>query len=91
MVWLRVTGLVLSISGVLSVLLIPMWGAGALLTAFALIIVGAVLLVVGTRCRGSADGTVGGPYGSSAGLDIGDGGSHHYGGHDSGHGGDGGH
>jgi len=91
MIWFRVTGLVLSISGVLSVLLIPRWGAGALLTAFALIIVGAVLLAVGTRRTRPADRTAGGTYGSAAGMDVGDSGSHHYGGHDGGHGGDGGH
>ena len=89
MIWLRMAGLALSIPGVLSVALIPMWGAGAVLSAVELILVGVVLLSVGTRGRPVGDRPAGGPYGATSGLNIVDGGSQHHPGHDGGHSGDG--
>ena len=91
MIWLRTVGAALSIAGVLSVLLIPMWGAGALLAAVGLILVGIVLLAVGTRGRQVGDRPAGGPYGNGTALDIGDGNSLHHGGTEGGHDGDGSH
>jgi hypothetical protein len=66
-------------------------GPTVLLGSVALIIGGVALLAAGMRRRHSSDSAAGGPYGDASGLDIGDGGSHHHGGHDGGHIGDGGH
>jgi len=91
MIWLRTVGLVLSILGVLSLALVPMWGSGVLLAAFGLILVGFVLIGFGARRKRFDDSTTGGPYADASGADMGDGGFHSHSGHDGGHGGDGGH
>lgn len=85
MIWLRIAGLVLSVAGVLSVALIPMWGSGASLAAIGLILVGIVLLAFGTRRTQFRDSTAGGPYADASGADMGDGGFQSHGGHDGGH------
>ena len=91
--WLRRVGLVLFISGSFLLLLVPMLGPSVLLASVALsmMVGGVALLAAGLRRRHSSDRGAGGPYGDASGLDIGDGGFHHHGGHDGGHGGDGGH
>jgi hypothetical protein len=91
MIWLRAVGLALFLSGSLLLLLVPMLGTTVLLGSVALVIVGVVLFAAGMRHRRSSDSGAGGSYGDASGLDIGEGGSHHHGGHDGGHGGDGGH
>jgi len=84
-IWLRRVGLALFLAGSLSLLLVPMWGRPILLGSIALIMAGTALLAAGLRRRHSGDSAAGGAYGETSGLDIGDGGSHHHGGHDGGH------
>jgi hypothetical protein len=92
MIWLRAVGFVLFLAGSFLLLLVPMLGPSVLLVslALAMIIAGTTLLAAGMRRRHSGDSAAGGPYGDASGLDIGGGGPHHHGGHDGGHGGDGG-
>jgi len=93
MMWLRRVGLALFLAGSLLLLLIPMLGHTVLLgsVALSMIIGGAASLAAGLKRRHSGDSGAGGPYGDASGLDIGEGGFHHHGGHDGGHGDDGGH
>jgi hypothetical protein len=92
MIWLRGVGLVLFLAGSMLLLLVPMLGPSVLLASAALsmMIAGVALLAAGLRRKNSSDSGAGGPYGNASGLDIGDGGFHHHGGHDGGHGSDGG-
>jgi hypothetical protein len=57
---LRISGLVILIAGVLSLLLIPMWGRHIGLVSVALIIVGAATLAAGTRHGHFRDSVSGG-------------------------------
>jgi len=90
MIWLRRVGLVLFLGGFLSSWLTPMWGSSVLLASVPLIIVGVVLLVVGMGRRHSGDSAVGGLEERGPGPDTSDSDFHSPGGHDGGHGGDGG-
>ena len=91
MVWVRISGLVLLIAGVLSSLFIPTWGRDIAVASVALIIVGAVAMASGTRRKNSQDGVSGGVYGDASGLNTDYGGRYHPDGHDGGHAGDVGH
>ena len=91
MVWLRISGLALLIAGVLSLLLIPVWGGHIWLASVALIIVGAATLSAATRDRRSHDSLSGGVYGDASGVSTDNDGRYHHGGHEGGHGSDGGH
>jgi hypothetical protein len=90
-VWLRISGLALLIAGVLSLMLIPMWGRQVGLASVALLIVGAAALFAGTPDRRSRHGLSGGDYGDASGSNTDYGGHSHHGGHEGGHGSDGGH
>ena len=91
MIWLRTVGLLLSIAGVMSVALIPMWGAGVLRVAIGLILVGFALLAFSTRRTRYQESAFGGPYSDASGADMGDGGSHSQSGYDARQDGDEGH
>ena len=91
MVWLRISGLALLIAGVLSSLLIPVWGRHIGLASVALVIVGTAMLTVATRDKRSRDSLSGGVYGDVSGVNTDYGGRYHHGGPEGGHGSDGGH
>ena len=84
MMWLRRVGLALFLAGSLLLSLVPMLGHTVLLgsVALSMIIGGAALLAAGVKRRRSSDSGAGGPYGDASGLEMGDGGFHHHGGHD---------
>ncbi len=91
MAWLRISGLGLLIAGVLSLLLVPMWGRHIGLWSVALIIVGAAALAAARRHGRLRDSAPGGVYGDASGLNTDYGGRFHHTGHEGGHEVDGGH